>query len=285
MNIPFPKQDWGLGTAYERVAVYRLLDQWLATRSIRSAFEGPIDGMAGIPGIHFMGQARRGTPVEVGLTDRDALENVRRIYESMGLSDRLTTRYCDPDAPLPERAWDAVLTYNAFPLIADWRGLLERVARASRRWVIVAVTNPVSYGAMIRKAIRVVEPSKKMELFDHESTRPDVIELELRKIGRIASHAYFDCPWWPDLFVDAGESLLGSTLKRLPVIGPAFLARKGERGAAPTDFVYGAGRFPLLDHDAELDAALARHPAFDRAPQPIAKMFGHLHAYLVEREA
>jgi hypothetical protein len=283
MNITFPRNDWGLGTAYERVAVYRLMDEWLAPRGLGDLFEGPIDGMAGIPGLHGLGLARRGVSVEVGLSDEAALANVRAIYESLGLGNRLRTRFCDPEARLPEESWDAVIIYNAFPLIDDWRGLLDRVGRASRRWVVVAVTNPVSYGAQIRKAIRVVEPVKKMELFDHESTRGDELEPELRKLGRIVSHAYFDCPWWPDLFVDAGESLLGSTLKRLPVIGPAFLASKGEQGAAPTDFVYGAAKFPLLDPDAELKGALARHPGFDRAPEGVARLFGHLHAYLVER--
>jgi hypothetical protein len=48
-------------------------------------------------------------------------------------------------------------------------------------------------------------------------------------------------------------------------------------------FVHEAGRFPLLVHDATLRAALARHPTFDRAPEPVARFFGHLHAYLVER--
>ena len=69
MNITFPRQDWGLGTAYERVAVYALLDEWLAPRALRTLFEGPIDGMAGIPGIHGIGLARKGVAVEVGLSD------------------------------------------------------------------------------------------------------------------------------------------------------------------------------------------------------------------------
>jgi hypothetical protein len=284
MNIPFPERDWGLGTAYERVAVYRLMDEWLGPRGLGTLFEGPIDGMAGIPGVHGLGLARRGVSVEVGLSNEAALANVRAIYASLGLSDRLKTRFCDPQAPLPDRAWDAVITYNAFPLIEDWRGLLYRVGCAAKRWVVVAVTNPVSYGAQIRKAIRVVEPVRKEELFDHPSTRGAELEPELKKLGRVVSHAYFDCPWWPDLFVDAGESLLGSTLKRLPVVGPMFLATKGEEGAAPTDFVHGAGNFPLLEPDAPLRAALARHPGFDRAPAPVAKLFGHLHAYLIERD-
>jgi hypothetical protein len=282
MNLTFPKNDWGLGTAYERVAVYRMIDEWLAPRALGRVFEGPIDGMAGIPGIHFLGLARRGVPVEVGLTDAGALENVRRIYETLGCADKLTTRLCDAEAPLPEKAWDVTLTYNAFPLIDDWRGLLQRVARASKRWVVVAVTNPVSYGALIRKVVRVVEPEKKEELFDHPSTQRDVIEAELGKFGHVVSHKYFDCPWWPDLFVDAGESLFGATLKRLPVIGPAW-SRRPPPPEKPSDFVHGADGFPLFDFDDQMRSALARHPAFDAAPEPVARLFGHLHAYLVDK--
>src|SRR5262249_3975052 len=133
-----------------------------------------------------------------------------------------------------------------------------------------------------RKSLRVIEPKAREELFDHPSTNPDVIEPELRRLGRIVHHAYFDCPWWPDLFVDAGESLLGATLKRLPVVGARIAKKNGEVPLAPNRFVYGADHFAPLERDAELDAALARHPVFDERPVPIARAFGHLHAYLID---
>ena len=270
----------GLGTAYERVAVYRLLERWLAGRGVARAFEGPVDNMAGVPGLHLLGLARAGADVTVALTEPRWLANVHAIYRAQGCEARLETclvRECDP---LPPRAFDLAVTYNALPVVIDWKGLLARVASTSRRWLFVALTNPSSYGVWIREALRVVEPARREELFDHPSTRPHVIEPLLRELGRITEHAYFDCPWWPDLFVDAGESLLGATLKRLPVVGDAFARRKD---AAPKGrFVYGQSHFPLLAPDRELAGALARHPVFDGRPLAVARAFGHLHAYLVE---
>ena len=74
--------DVGLGTAYERVAVYRLLDRWLRGRGIATAFEGPLDNMAGIPGLHLIGLARRGARVTVALGEPRWLDNVRAIYRA-----------------------------------------------------------------------------------------------------------------------------------------------------------------------------------------------------------
>ncbi len=273
--------DVGLGTAYERVAVYRLLRRWASGRALGAAFEGPVDNMAGIPGLHLLGLARAGVKVTVALSEARWLDNVRAIYRAQGCEAMLETRLVGESDPLPSRAFDLAVTYNALPVVADWRALLGRVAEASRRWLVVAVTNPASYGVWIRQGLRVLEPGARPELFDHPTTHPRVVEPVLGELGTIVDHVYVDCPWWPDLFVDAGESLLGATLKRMPLVG-ARLGRLGTRTLAPRRFVYGARHFPLLDPDPELAAALARHPTFDGAPEPVARAFGHLHAYLVD---
>src|SRR5215475_11091490 len=96
--------DVGLGTAYERVAVYRLLERWFATREVGTAFEGPLDNMAGIPGIHLVGLARQGTRVTVGLGERRWLDNVRAIYRTLGVEKQLDTRLMQPFDSLPQRA-------------------------------------------------------------------------------------------------------------------------------------------------------------------------------------
>jgi hypothetical protein len=275
--------DVGLGTAYERVAVYRLLDRWLGAESIRSGFEGPIDNMAGIPGLHLIGQAARGARITVGLGEAHALANVEAVYKTVGLSDRLETLLVRPSDPLPERAFDVALTYNTLPIVDDWQSLLKNVARASRRWLIVALTNPTTYGAAVRRFLRPLESAPQPELYQHESVLPARIEPELRKLGRIAAHAYFDCPWWPDLFVDAGDSLLSATLRRLPVIS-RFAPPPRKTASAKGRFLYGKGSYPFLtslEADSELRSALARHPTFDDRPA-VAWLFGHLHAYLVE---
>jgi hypothetical protein len=48
--------DRGLGSAYERYCFDQLADAW-RTRYEIEALEGPLDGMAGVSGVHCVGLA------------------------------------------------------------------------------------------------------------------------------------------------------------------------------------------------------------------------------------
>ncbi len=153
--VPLPPpahHDVGLGTAYERWAVYRLLGKWLETREIATALEGPVDGMAGIPGLHLVPAAARGARVTVLVPDAPAAETVRGVYATLGLADRLDVR---ASAAWPEETFDLVLTYNALPSVLDWKGYLAEAAARARRHLFV-VTHPASYGVFVRKALRLL---------------------------------------------------------------------------------------------------------------------------------
>src|SRR5580700_2081845 len=97
-GAPLAKVDLGLGTAYERVAIYKLFDRWAEGRRIETAAEGPLDGMAGIPGLHLMGFAHRGIHATVCLPDDGALARVRAIYRRQGIEERLSTYRIASDA-------------------------------------------------------------------------------------------------------------------------------------------------------------------------------------------
>lgn len=267
--VPLPppaRRDVGLGTAYERWAVYELLGRWLEGTAASTALEGPVDGMAGIPGLHLVPAAARGVRVTVVVPDAEAADVVTGVYRTLGLEDRLDVRVSDG---WPGGTYDIVLSYNALPSIPDWRGHLLAAARHARRRLWVSVTHPASYGVQLRRALRLAQPGPRtMELFDHPSTKAPVLEAELRRHGRIVGDAFVDCPWWPDLFVETGETLLTGTLSRLP-FGTRF--RRGPAGTGPPadnsePFLYGPGRFPLLGGDGwkeELRPALRRHPNLD----------------------
>ena len=264
--VPLPppaRRDVGLGTAYERWAVYELLKTWLGKLDVSTALEGPVDGMAGIPGLHLIPAAVRGARVTVVVPDDEAADVVRGVYRTVGVEERLDVRV-SPD--WPEGSWDVVLTYNALPSVPNWKGYLAEAARRARRRLFVSVTHPASWGVFVRKTLRLVQPGPRpLELFDHPSTKPGVLEPELGRYGRIVDDAYVDCPWWPDLFVETGETLLTGTLSRLP-FGARF--RRGPALAAPRHediepFLYGPGRFPFFGGegwDEEMAPALRRHP-------------------------
>lgn len=274
--------DVGLGTAYERLAIYQLMRDWLAGYKLRRAVEGPVDGMAGIPGLHLVGLARLGTTIRVEHSSANTLERVRAVYRHLGLESQLELNVSGEDGEW-EGGFDLALTYNALPLVRDWRGYLRKVAARSGRYLVVSVTNPASYGVSIRKLMRRLETDGAPELFDHPSCRHAELEPELRRLGRIRDHLYLDCPWWPDLFVQTGETLLSGTLRRIPWAASYLERQGGERGAG---FLYGPDVFPLFnDHPEHLQLrkAMRRHPVFDRRGRMLGRLFGHHHAYLVEK--
>lgn len=185
--------------------------------------------------------------------------------------------------------YDLVLTYNALPLVANWRAYLKQLAERSKRFFLVSVTNPYSYGVGIRRLQRLMESSRQPELFDHESVRPSVLTPFLQQLGSIVEHAHLDCPWWPDLFVPTGQTLASASLARLPIVGKRFAAHNSSNGQKrnriPKPHLYGATRFPLFQDGRdykELGDALKRHPVFDGKGGLLGQLFGHHHAYLVE---
>lgn len=289
MSLALPRVDVGLGTAYERVAIYQLFERWAKNRNIETALEGPIDGMAGIPGLHLLGLARKGTRVTVALPESEALDIVRAIYRLHGVEDRLTTVEITSDGSSLPGNYDLVLTYNALPLVGDWRSYLQQLAARAKSYFLVSVTNPFSYGVGIRKVQRLVESFRKPELFDHESVRPAVLGLFLNQLGSIVEHEHLDCPWWPDLFVPTGQTLAQATLMRLPIIGERMGARisskRQEGNGAAQPYLYGRDCFPLFSDGPgyeELATALKRHPVFDRKGPLLGRLFGHHHAYLIQ---
>jgi hypothetical protein len=280
-GAPIATQDLGLGTAYERVAIYKLFDRWAEGKRVETAMEGPLDGMAGIPGLHLLGFARRGVQVTVCLPDDHALERVRTLYRRQGVEERLSTYRLAADA-IPTGPVDVLVSYNALPYLADWRPYLARLLAADARWFFLVVSSPHSYGTYLRRAQRLLRGENVVDLFDHEATHPSVIEPEIEKHGRILSHDYLDCPWWPDFLIPARKNLAGDTLAKVKKL----IGRSEADSSAPPRYVFGEERYPFFEGEEgyeDLSRSMRMHPVFDRAPVPVARFFGHLHGYLVER--
>jgi hypothetical protein len=277
---PIATKDIGLGTAYERVAIYRLFDRWAKDLRIEKACEGPVDGMAGIPGLHLLGFAKRRIPVTVFLDDDDALERVRAIYRKLGVESMLSTQRLDSNA-LPAGKFDVLVNYNAIPYVDDWRSYLDSLFTIEARWFFIVVSNPVSYGTYLRRLQRTVRSERVSELFDHEGVRREAIEPALASRGRIIAHDYLDCPWWPDFLLPARKNLAGDTLAKVK----GLIGRQGG-GSAPKRFVFGEEDYPFFEGEAGYEETLRSirlHPTFDGAPEPLARFFGHLHGYVVEK--
>jgi hypothetical protein len=280
------QHDRGLGTAYERWCFYQLVDRWAAEYDATSALEGPVDGMAGVGGVHLAGLARRGVRTTSALPTPEKAAVARAVYERAGAGSSVDVRVvADPMRAADELpASDLVVAYHALTLVDDFRAYVRMIAKLARKVLIVTVCNPQNWGvAAIRLAgrlrgLRGLEPPA--------AWRSDVLGPELWAIGRVREHVYFDAPWWPDLQVAPGQSLLDRTRQLFAQRRSELRFTAGEEGASLAGrFVYGPEKWPYFGgagwHD-ELQPALLRHPAFEGARAEVGRWMAHLHAFVVD---
>jgi hypothetical protein len=218
-----------------------------------------------LAGLHLLPLARRGTRVTVITRSAGEARLVERVYERAQLSSRLETRV-GGDLPTEGR-FDVVLGFNALPLAPRWREYLaHQLALAGE--VMVFVTNPASWGARIRRAVDALR-GPRPALYAHESMQ---LEHEIDAMAEVVDRAWVDAPWWPDLFVPTGHTLLSGTVGR-------FFGRL-ERGSP---FTYDVERWPWLDGTIPLEIrkVLRRHPTFERGPRRFGRAFAHHRAYRI----
>jgi hypothetical protein len=276
--------DRGLGTAYERWCFYQRVDRWAEDYGVQSALEGPLDGMAGVSGVHLVGLARRGIAVTSAVPTEEKARIARGVYERAG-GGGASVRVVDPSRVVQELPpADMVIAYHALPLVDDWRGYLASIAKLARKVVVVTVCNPDNWGvAAIRLAGRL---RGRRDLEPPETWRTEVLAPELWAIGRVRDHVYFDAPWWPDLQVAPGQSLLDRTRQLVRQARGDVRFTAQERGAKLAErFVYGPERWPYFGGDGwvdELFPALLRHPGFDGSASKLRSRLAHLHAFVVD---
>lgn len=280
------EHDRGLGTAYERWCFYQLVDEWARRYDVTSALEGPVDGMAGVSGVHLVGLARRGVRVtSASLTD-DKVQLARGVYERAGAVEHLETRLVgDPSAVGTSlQPADLVVVYHALPLVDDWRTYLQSMAKLARKLLVVTVCNPDNWGvAAIRAAGRL---RGRRDLEPPETWKTEVLAPVLWEIGHVRDHVYFDAPWWPDLQVAPGQSLLDRAKQMLSRKRGNLRFTAEEHGASLAErFVYGSAKWPYFGGDGwveELLPALLRHPGFDGTRWRWQSRVAHLHGFVVD---
>jgi hypothetical protein len=281
---PYVEHDRGLGTAYERYCFYQLVDRWATQLDVKSALEGPIDGMAGVPGVHCVGLARRGVPVTSAVTTERQAMITRGVYARAGAKADVRVVRAEDAKTLPQA--DMVIVYHALSFVDDWRAHLSTMASRARKVLIVAVVNPENWGVT---AMRWVGKLRGVTGFEPPAAwRKETLAPALAALGRVREHTYFDCPWWPDLpGLSAGQSLTNRA-KQLLMMRKAdvsFTAKDATTGLSDK-YVYGVARWPYFGDDGwhdELLPALLTHPTFEAASDTVRSRTAHLHAYVVER--
>jgi hypothetical protein len=245
-------QDRGLDTAYARCCFYPLLGKWAAQYGVESALEGPLDGTAGVRGVHCVGLARAGVRVVAAVADEASAEVARAVYEGAAPGRIVDVRVGDSARLAELPVSDLVLVYQGLLFADDWRSYLRAMAKLARTVLVVATPNPENWGLVAIHALRRARTP--------EGWRTDALAPLLWEIGRVREHVYFDAPWWP---------------ARPPASGPVRSSK----------YVYGAERWPYFGGAGwadELEPALRRHPAFEESRAAVLRRAAHLHAFVVD---
>jgi len=272
------EHDRGLGTAYERWCFYQLMQEWAAQYGVESALEGPVDGMAGVRGVHCVGLARQGVRVVSAVTTARSAEIARSVYARAAPRAMADVRVVSEIATVDELpASDLVVVYHALPFVDDWRGYLRRLAALATKVLVVATCNPKNWGFL---AVRLVGRVTAPDVWRTETLAPVLWE-----IGRVRDHVYFDAPWWPDLPVAPGQSVSHRLRQMFTMRGGARFAPPEAGAVLASKYVYGPERWPYFGGEGwldELQPALLRHPAFEGSRSKLVERMAHLHAFVVD---
>jgi hypothetical protein len=246
------RQDRGLEIAYERRCFYQLLGRWSTRYGVESALEGPLDGMAGVRGVHCVGLARAGVRVVAAVADEASAVVARGVYERAAPGRNVEVCVADAARLTELPASDLVLVYQGLPVADDWRSYLRAIAKLARTVLVVVAPNPAHWGFAVAKLLR---RARAQEVWTTEALAPLLWEL-----GRVREHVYFDAPWWP-------------------------ARNAAPRRARSKKYVYGSERWPYFGGAGwadELEPALLRHPALEGSRAGVLRRAAHLHAFVVD---
>ena len=274
--------DAGLGTAYERYCFYQLLDSWAEQFGVETFLEGPVDGMAGVAGVHGVGLARRGVKVVSAVPTEEHARVTRGVYASSNAPAQVVVAGEDLEG-LPVS--DMVVCYHALSFVDDWRAYLKKVAALARKVLVVTVCNPDNWGVTVVRGLARLRGVHGMAA--PEQWQTEVLAPELWTYGRVKEHTYFDCPWWPDLQVSAGQSLTDRLKKMMSVKKAGFsFTDTPENSKLAEKYVYGEGRWPYFGGPGwvdELLPGLLKHPCFEGAKsKAVRSRTAHLHGFVVD---
>ncbi len=191
--------DHGLGTTFERFAIYGWLGSVVDRYPVHTVLEGPGDGVAGIPGIHSIPLARKGCEVTVALDDPAAVDLAKRAWTAQGCSTQ-GEFVCVQEIPLPfpDHRFDLVWNFNRLPFL-DPQALVAEMARLSCRYVALVTPNRRNYGFPARRLYHR-RTHLPWPYGDTAVMTPGAVRKLLEEAGlQVLEARWLDVPWWPDI--------------------------------------------------------------------------------------
>lgn len=194
------KMDSGLGTTYERCALNQYLIGLHKRMGIATVLEGPGDGMTGITGLNSLILARNGVDVTLVLPNKSLVDFAQQVWTQYVPQGHLKTIVGQDFSQIPdEEQFDLVWNFNVMSREQDHLGLLQKMCRLSRQFVMVIIPNRENYSFFLHRLHHRVAKQE----WDHgniDLMQPGVWKKLFETLGyRPIETVWVDCPWWPDI--------------------------------------------------------------------------------------
>lgn len=277
---PVPSERWrknlsdyneGLGLVYERLMLNDFLQDLERKYDLKSALEAPIYGMAGVSGINSVILARDGVSVTLVDDNSERLDNIKRIWQELGLDATFFLQSPIAELQFPDRAFDLAWNWAALWYLSDAEKLIGELVRVSRNLVFIAMPNRAQVGYLLRKYLLEKD---FVRYVDESWANTNRIKTILRDWEcTLLDEGVLDVPPWPDTVMPATE-----VLKRLGIRSQEVQSRFEGEGWNWSSMDYYSGKRP------DLKAQMDRYALLERAPLPwrVKSIWAH-HRYVVAR--
>ncbi|MFC2154825.1 class I SAM-dependent methyltransferase [Candidatus Altiarchaeota archaeon] len=190
--------DEGMGTAYERYALNRFLDELIDRLKIKSVVEVPANGVMGVPGLKSLIFAMAGCDVTLVNPSQNFLDEVKKLWDALDLkADFVCADY--EDTKLMSNHADLVWNFCVYEHFENPEKVIAEMARISKRYVLVEIQNIFNVGLPLHR----IYHEARGESWDHGSMKKmrysnvvqdmDAARLDPIEIGGT------DMPPWPDI--------------------------------------------------------------------------------------
>jgi len=262
----------GQGTLYDRFILHSFFDRFIADNKIETALDCPSFGMTGFSGINSIYLAKKGINVTVADDNAERLGWARKLWEKIGLADRVTFVQVKDWSSLPfqDRSFDLVWNLSSLWHINQNQvpGLLSELGRVYSNVLFISVHNAKQLVYPLYKKI----DSEFFDAVTEQFCKEDYLsELFSRKIGGAAvQKGYFVTTPWPGLIIKKEQLLAGSKPKQAPV-----------KSVESIDDMKVPEYVKLLDSGAK--SKINRMMFLESLPNPLKKYWAHLTYFIFEK--
>lgn len=203
--------DDGLGGAYERIALFRVIDRWAKRFGLKTILEHNATFICGVPAFNSFLFAKAGYRVTVAVHSRD-YRLAEKVWRESGYLPKIRLIRWDDDLDMPfkDNSFDIVWNHLVVEQYChpDPQPLIREMKRLSRKLVYTSTLNPYGIGCWIH----LITHKIKNKLWNHGSFR----FMQVKELKRIyektgltpVDSGGVDCPPW----IDTGDSQIQGSM-------------------------------------------------------------------------